>query len=198
MRCWFDNASGPDGLPYVDYVVGPGGDTGPVVDPAAVAAYLFRQMAIRPVPVGMAPRTVSDDADSLGLVGLPVWMWVDEVDAQSFGPASLSLSTGGVTVTLEAGVERVEWDMGDGTTVTCTTPGTPWTEERGATASPDCGHTYTTTSAGLPGEAFPVTATSYWVANWSASTGPSGVLTQQLQATEQVHVGESQVVVTSD
>lgn len=33
--------------------------------------------------------------------------------------------------------------MGDGATVTCTAPGTPYTPNYGAQPSPDCGHTYT-------------------------------------------------------
>jgi hypothetical protein len=144
----------------------------------------------------MAPDI--DNAGSMGLVGLPVWMWVEDPDADTYGPASINLAAGAVTVSLTAAVERVEWDMGDGTVVTCTSPGTPYDPSRGAQPSPDCGHVYTTTSAGQSGDAFTVTATSYWVASWSSNTGAAGTIDLQQTATEQVRIGESQVIVTRD
>ena len=46
----------------------------------------------------------------------------------------------------------VTWHPGDGSTVTCHGAGTPYTSaDNPASASPDCGHTYTRSSAGQPG-----------------------------------------------
>ncbi|WP_336921032.1 hypothetical protein [Aquipuribacter sp. SD81] len=195
-RCYFPNGNGPDGLPYVDYVVGDGEtDAGPAIDPGVLALYAYEQIDIAPVSMGLAPEP---GPDTLGLVGLPVWMWVEDPDATTFGPASIDLSVGPVSVSLTARVERIEWDMGDGTVVTCTGPGTPYTPARGATASPDCGHRYEQTSAGRSGDSFDVTATAYWVAQWSSNSGAGGTLTNTTQATEQVRIGESQVIVTRD
>jgi hypothetical protein len=196
MRCYWFNQRGPDGLPYIDYVVADGEpDNGPAADPAVLAQSAVGRLSLAPIRVGIAPEA---SASSLGLVGLPVWMWVDSPDATTFGPASLSISAGPVSVSLTAAVERVEWDMGDGSVVSCTSPGTPYDPSRGAQPSPDCGHVYTTTSAGQPGEAFTVTATSYWVANWSSNTGAAGTIELQQTATEQVRIGESQVIITRD
>lgn len=63
------------------------------------------------------------------VVGMPMWMWADP-SPTTFGPLSASATAGGVTVTATAKVTTVRWAMGDGTTVTCHGPGTPYTPER--------------------------------------------------------------------
>jgi hypothetical protein len=60
--------------------------------------------------------------------------------------------------------------MGDGATVTCTGAGTPFQPGTDPKApSPTCGHTYRTSSASQPGQAFPVTATVHWTVTWSGA-----------------------------
>ncbi len=196
MRCFFAGQSGPDGLPFVDYVRADGEpDTGPFIDPAVLAEMAFGELGLSPINIGMAPEPASD---SLGLVGLPVWMWADSPSPETVGPAGFSISAGPVNLTLTARVERIVWDMGDGTSVTCTTTGTPYEARFGAIPSPDCGHVYSSTSADQAGGAFSVTARSYWVAEWTTNTGLSGTMERQQTATEQVRIGESQVIVTRD
>ena len=54
--------------------------------------------------------------------------------------------------------------MGDGSTVTCDGPGTPYQAETDPKASsPDCGHTYLRSSARESGQAFVVSATVFGV-----------------------------------
>jgi hypothetical protein len=106
---------------------------GPRIDPRAVAAEAISSMAMRAPEIRMAPPPGS----ASGLVGLPVWMWTERGE-QITGPTEASASAGGVTVTAVGQVDRVVWDMGDGTTVVCGA-GTPY--QPGATGeSPDCGH----------------------------------------------------------
>ena len=62
-----------------------------------------------------------------------------------------------------------------GTTVVCTGPGTAYTDAFAGTASPDCGHAYTASSAGRPGDQFTVTAASDWVVGW-VGAGRSGTI----------------------
>src|SRR5262249_17759083 len=69
---------------------------------------------------------------------------------------------GGVAVTATASLTRVDWDMGDGHTLTCHGPGTPYQAEDGSRPSPDCGYSYPVSSAGMPDESFTVTATLHW------------------------------------
>ncbi|MFF1676122.1 hypothetical protein ACFVYG_08825 [Streptomyces sp. NPDC058256] len=107
------------------------------------------------------------------LVGLPTWLWVDRAE---WGPVSATASVPGVSVTALARPTSVVWTMGDGGSVTCKGPGTPYgsakTDPRGA--SPDCGHTYHSTSAGQPDSAFAASATVHWTVTW-AGAGQSGV-----------------------
>ncbi|MFI5831982.1 hypothetical protein ACIA6C_32805 [Streptomyces sp. NPDC051578] len=85
--------------------------------------------------------------------------------------------------------------MGDGTTVTCSGPGTPYAAARGMTPSPDCGHRYSATSAGQSGARYQGTATATWTVNWAVTGGgQSGQLTEVRQSPFTVSVGELQVV----
>ncbi|MER5870507.1 hypothetical protein [Streptomyces sp. NPDC002044] len=83
--------------------------------------------------------------------------------------------------------------MGDGTTVTCTTAGTPYRAEFGASPSPDCGHRYRSPSSQSGSGKYHVTATSTWAIDW-AGGGQSGQLTQTRTGSVDIAVGELQVV----
>lgn len=101
------------------------------------------------------------------LVHLPTWLWVTE---SSWAQQSASASVPGLTVTARATPVEARWATGDGDTVTCTGPGTPW--QAGAdpkTASPDCGHTYTRPSD----DEVEAQVTVTWRITWSGG-GVSG------------------------
>ncbi|KAA2253315.1 hypothetical protein F0L68_33440 [Solihabitans fulvus] len=105
------------------------------------------------------------------LVNLPTWMWL----SSGWGPVSATATVPGVSVTATATPTSVTWSMGDGSTVTCTGAGTPFHPGTAPTASsPDCGHTYRTSSASQAGQVFPVTATVHWTVTW-AGAGQGGV-----------------------
>lgn len=109
------------------------------------------------------------------LVGLPTWLWLDR---EGWGSVSATASVPGVSVTATARPVSVDWAMGDGNSVTCKGPGTPYDAMRQKQASPsstspDCGHTYRTSSAGQPDNAYPVSATVHWTVTW-AGAGESG------------------------
>ena len=160
--------------------------------PAAAAQAVVRRMDLRAADIGIVPE---DKAGSIGAVGAPVYMWTSPGPA-TFGPQVLTGSAGGVTITATAKVDRIVWNMGDGTSVTCRTPGTPYEDRFGFTMSPDCGHRYTRTSAGKPNNAYPVSATSYWVVNWTGPGGSSGQITLDLVSRTNIVVGELQALVT--
>lgn len=106
------------------------------------------------------------------LVGLPTWLWMGR---NEWSPVSATASVPGVSVTAVARPTSVVWSLGDGTTVTCAGPGTSYTASASPTqTSPDCGHTYRTSSAGRPDGAFAVSATVHWRVTWSGA-GQSGV-----------------------
>ena len=93
----------------------------------------------------------------------------------------------------------VAWHPGDGSTVTCHGAGTPYAStDDPAAASPDCGHTYTSSSAGQPGGAFQATATITWDITWQGAGGAGGVLPPLFTtATAAFRVAESQALNTS-
>jgi hypothetical protein len=165
----------------------------PPPDPRRLAQQAIASMQLRAIDIGIVPEP---GADRLGLIGLPTWMWVNQPDAHTWGPITRSVSAGGVTATVTARVDRIMWNMGDGTTVTCTTPGTPYEDHYGNTDSPDCGHRYTRTSVGQPSNAYTVTATSYWDIEWSGA-GQGGNVEMDLSRSVPIRIGEMQVLVTN-
>jgi hypothetical protein len=64
-----------------------------------------------------------------------------------------------------------------------------------AASSPDCGHTYTRSSAGVPGQAYPVTATVTWEITWTGG-GEQGTLPAlETTSTTVFRVAESQALI---
>lgn len=131
--------------------------------PAEVARLARSQLHL-PSP-DIAANPVGDQ-----LVNLPTWLWL----SSGWGPVSATASVPGVSVTAVAMPTSVSWSMGDGATVTCTGAGIPFRPGGDPKApSPDCGHTYRTSSANQEGQAFPVMATVHWTVTWSGA-GQSG------------------------
>ncbi len=167
-----------------------GADAG--MTPQQAAEAVVRRMDLRAPDIGIVPE---DRPGSIGAVGAPVYMWTARGPATT-GPQTLTGSAGGITITATARVDRTVWGMGDGTTVTCRTPGTPYEDRFGFSPSPDCGHRYTRTSAGQPRSAYPVTATAFWVVDWTGPGGSSGRITLDLTSRTSIQVGELQALVT--
>lgn len=151
-------------------------------DPEDVARSLLASINLAPIRMGMVPY---EGRDYMGTVGTPVWMWVDDPDASTWGPKSASDS--GVSIT--ARVSKVVWDMGNGDRVTCQ-EGTEWRPRNGIDESPTCGYVYEKQGR------YTITATSYWTATWSGF-GQAGAIPFTLDSDRQLPVGEYQVIVTS-
>lgn len=160
--------------------------------PEQAAQIVVRRMDLRAADIGIVPE---DDPGRIGAVGAPVYMWTTP-GPTTFGPQTLTGSAGGVTITATAKVDRVVWSMGDGTSVTCRTPGTIYEDRFGFRDSPDCGHRYTQTSAGKPGSAYPISATSFWLVDWTGPGGSSGQITLDLASSTSIVIGELQALVT--
>jgi hypothetical protein len=157
-------------------------------DPAALAQRAVKMMALRGADIGIAPKP-----GTTGLVGLPVWLW-DKPSATTWGPVSRSVSAGGVTVNATAHVTQIVWSLGDGSSVTCTSVGTPYTASYGNKPSPDCGHVYQRTSAGQADGTYPIQAVSTWSVKWTATTGQTGTITTTRHSNSQVTIGRLQVL----
>jgi hypothetical protein len=159
--------------------------------PAQAAFMLVSGFQLGGVEIGFAPDPNIPGAKSY--VGVPIWMWVNNPQPLTYGPYTQSATLGGVTITATAQVTSILWGMGDGHTVACGNPGTPFVVAYGATDSPTCGYRYSQTSDDRPGGRYTVTATSQWSVTWTGGgTGGTIPLTAQSQST--VEIGELQSV----
>lgn len=163
----------------------------PSMDPAEVAQRILKTLTVEPINIGTVPE---DRPGRVGLIGLPTWMWANP-SPRTTGPQSASACIGGTCVDLTMKMDRIEWNMGDGNTVTCRGPGTPYADRHGKQDSPTCGHRYTRTSLGKPNQRYTINATSYWVAHWEGG-GRSGNFYLDQTATSHLRIGELQVLVT--
>ncbi len=159
------------------------------VTAAQLAQQAVRLLRLSGPDIGMAPRP-----GSTGLVGLPVWLWTAATPT-TWGPSSATASVPGLSVTATARAARIVWGMGDGHSVTCANPGTPYAETLGAKASPTCGYVYAISSAAQPGAKYKVTATTTWNVTWVGG-GQTGALTVTRASATQVSIGEMQVLVS--
>lgn len=142
----------------------PAGNPQPQPPSPAQLAEIARKQLQFPAP------TIAANPSGEQLVSLPTWLWL----SGGWQTVSATVAVPGVSVTATATPKSVTWSMGDGNTVTCTGAGTPFRPGTAPTASsPDCGHTYRTSSASQAGQAFPVTATVHWTVTW-AGAGQGG------------------------
>lgn len=168
----------------------PNSGAGPT--PREVAQLAIDDMKLTAINIGIAPKA---EDGSVGLVGMPVWMWAAEPGEHTWGPISASASAGGITVTATARVHKITWDMGDGNKVTCTKPGTPYKAAYGNAKSPDCGHVYTKSSWSKADRKFAVSATSDWVIEWEGAGQTGTIRLNGLVREAQIAIGEAQVLV---
>lgn len=135
----------------------------PALTPAEVALLARKQLRL-PVPA------IAANPSNEQLVTLPTWLWLSSGWQQQSATASVP----GVFVTAVASPISLVWSMGDGTAVTCRDAGIPFPSGGDPEApSPACGHTYQSSSAGQPNDAYPVSAIVHWSITWSGA-GQSG------------------------
>lgn len=138
---------------------------------------------------------MNPDTSAAQIVRVPVWLWIDR---SVWRPVSKTVQVPGVSVTATATPQRVVWSMGDGGSVACAGPGTPYSSSYPAdAASPDCGYSYQRSSAGQPGETFLVTATVVWTVVWQGAGKSGTVPGLATRAQVPVKVTEVQGIVVS-
>ena len=148
-------------------------------DPGSAAREVVASMQLQAPSIGIVPEP---GPDSVGLVGVPNWMWVD--NPEIFATISVTATIDAWTIGVVGQVAWVDWDMGDGQVVRCTGPGTPYQDAYGLTPSPDCGHTYTRQGT------YTVTATAHWVLQWFGG-GQTGTFTADQTSNVPVTIGEA-------
>ncbi|MFD0279388.1 hypothetical protein ACFVHB_36595 [Kitasatospora sp. NPDC127111] len=160
----------------------------PPPDPAQLATDAWGEVKFPPVKPRFAPADTK-------VVGVPVWLWLDEFAV----PPPAVASAGGVTVTVTPRLESVEWDLGDDRPEVCTGPqgaGTPYDAHYGAARSPTCGHEFRTGSAVKPGGVFDGTVRVKWVGKVDVTGDLKGLKdkTKSFYETFTVRVAEVQVL----
>jgi hypothetical protein len=162
--------------------------------PVLPAPGVLAQLAVRYLRLPDPVIRSSPAPGALQLTRLPVWLWVA---SGAWQPQSKTAQVPGESVTATAAPVSAAWSMGDGTTVTCKGPGTPYSGGNPAAASPTCGHTYEESSAGQPGGAYRVTVTITWDITWKGIGGAGGALAPlQTVAAAEFRVAESQALNT--
>lgn len=168
----------------------PNSGAGPT--PREVAQIAIEQMDLRAIDIGITPEP---GEDSIGIVGMPVWLWAANPNSHTVGPITESASAGGITVTATAKLQRITWVMGDGSTVKCASGGTAYKASYGDAKSPDCGYVYEKSSSKRPSGKYTVTATSDWVITWEGAGQTGTIRLNGLTRTVAIAVGEAQVLV---
>ncbi len=133
---------------------------------APVAPEVLRDIAaarINPPNPSVASNPPLNQPGRFGIVNFPTWLWISD-PWETIGPESET--AGFVTVEVSATPRKVTWVTGDGSEpVVCGGPGVPWSAGMADEAS-DCTHTFTSSSADLPGEQYALSATVEWYFEW--------------------------------
>jgi hypothetical protein len=167
-----------------------------VYDPATPvpvdAATLARQ-ARKTLPLTFPGVQTSPPYDRDQLVNLPTWLWVA---AGSWQPSTATASVPGLSATVTAQPDRVEWSMGDGAVEVCDGPGVAYdTSLPDESQATDCSYTFTRSSVNELGGLYRARATMWWRVSWTASDGSGGSLPDVYRFTDfTLRVGELQAL----
>lgn len=162
--------------------------------PARVDPLQLARQALDQVPVPQPGVNMNPPAGRGQVVNVQSWLWINQDQWQ---PVTASASAGGITVTTTATPDHIEWNMGNGDTIVCAGPGTPYDPNRSAASqSTSCSYTYRHSSAGQPGDHYVLAATVVYRVEWTATGvaagGVLGPITQT--STMNVRVAEIQAL----
>ena len=163
--------------------------------PAVVDPYLLALQAQNELTLP-APTLHTAPPPNKLIVEWQIWLWMD---ADAWRPLSATASAGLVSATVTARPVRVRWEMGDGSTIVCDGPGTPWDPNLpAAQQSPSCSYVYRRSSADQPNASYVVRASIDWSTSWVAVSAAGGGALGPAVTTGvlPVQVGEVQALVT--
>jgi hypothetical protein len=163
----------------------------PPPDPEVLAWRALARVNLQPIDMGIAPESLATNANSLGAVGLPVWLWADTTSPNTTGPITDSASERGYTVTITARLKNITWNLGDGTPAIQCGIGQRFDPRTMGPQTPvACGRQTGYTKQGE----YTITATSNWEVAWTG-IGQAGVIPYPRETSSTVRIGEIQVVV---
>lgn len=145
--------------------------------------------------VGIAPPAIRTSPSESGrlYVQVPIWLWLERSWWQ---PYEATANAGRVWSSVRATPVATTWNLGDGSSVSCRGPGTPW--QPGVTEDAStCTHTYRTSSASRPGGMFGMEATVTFEVAWTSNATGGGTLPAITRTSSiEVEVGEIQAIGT--
>ena len=186
---WYYLVCGTATVPVVPsfFPNGPAGPPPPAVTPSSVAQTALASAAIPAPSIGTNP-----DTHHL-LVNYPTRLFLQG----GWAPVSATATVGTVSATATATPYKVVWAMGDGSVITCDSPGSAYNpnESWASQNPPPCGYTYANSSADQPGEAYQLTATVYYHVAWTAGALGGGAMADISRSqTVPAYVGEVQTL----
>lgn len=177
--------------------------TPPVLaDAANLANAAVSALQIEPIDIGIVPEPTDSPGGRTGLVGMNSWIWVANPRESTVGPITRTVTTGGITINMNAVNTGLVVNYGDGLPTLpplCPVNSVPYTDAALALPSPTCNHFLQKASTLEPGGTFKVSVTSMWVVTWTAALPGQvvgGTIPTTATATTEVRVGELQVLVT--
>jgi len=160
----------------------------PALTPEQVAYIASARIRLTP-PKPMVGPPPEINEWKMAAVGYPLWLWTEG----NLDPAPVSDSVMDIAVALDARLEGVVFDMGDGHKVRCSNLKTRWTRSvEPGTRSPACGYAYGKPS--LPAGSYTITANAVWAIDWNIN-GTTGTIPFYQSASTELPVGELQVLV---
>lgn len=160
----------------------------PVLTPQQAAEIAVARLTVPTVKPGIGPPPEINKW-KMAVVGYPLWLYAN--GETQIGPVTDTV--GAQSVSLDASLSSVTYEMGDGGSKMCTGTGTVWTPAvTPGLASPDCGYVYQ--KASLPSGDYTVTAKATWSVTWQIND-QTGVLPITTTSTRQLPVGELQAVI---
>lgn len=144
-------------------------------NPEELARRATEQMVLKAPDIGMAPPD-----GTKGLVGMDIWLWNNKND-HTWGPIEKSVSAGAVTVTATANVTSIDWDLGNGDSISCDA-GKPYAQGE----EPTCSYVYEQAN-----DNYDITATSHWVVEWTSNVGIEGQIELDLESNANIAITEA-------
>ncbi|HZM81754.1 MAG TPA: hypothetical protein VFC19_39035 [Candidatus Limnocylindrales bacterium] len=191
VSCWGGQSAGWERVD-VRYLTSPPPGYGGLPSLIDLVLEAIGKLPLNKPAIETAPKAAG--AGGIGLVGLPIWLWAN---GPSWTPPPAFADAPGIRVDATAHVTHMEWQMGDGSTVTCRTAGTKYSPESKDSPSPDCGYKYLRPSREVGGR-YTVRATAFWIVDWvgsGAARGQGGQIPVQRFSEVELQINELQVVV---
>lgn len=153
--------------------------------------------------IGSTPPTTATKPAAMGVIGLPMWLWVANRAENTTGPITRTAADGGLSVSATGTLDRITWTLTEAdtgiarATVTCrgeNAAGTPYDGRDNASPSPTCG---IPANLNLYSGEFTLTATAYWTVAWQGA-GQTGSINVPPQTNSvPVTIGELQVLLSN-